>query len=116
MLLKESPTEIDLVSQIFYLSQNEKQLLLSAGVGEGLFFAGLNHVAMRVLAAPFEHELITSNPEEVLRQRQKEAIMDPLAQNQASQNETQQIQFSQPNEAPQQNTQEQNPNQDNNKT
>src|SRR3989337_4577274 len=100
MLLKQSPTEIDLVSEIFYLSSQEKQLLLSANVGEGLFFAGQSHVAMRVLAAPFEHELITSNPEELLKQRQKEAIMDPLAQNQASQ----------------QNTQEQNPNQDNNKT
>lgn len=75
MLLKQSPTEIDLVSQIFYLSNQEKQLLLSASVGEGLFFAGQSHVAMKVLAAPFEHELITSNPEEVLKQREKEKIM-----------------------------------------
>ena len=74
MLLKQSPTEIDLVAQIFYLSQNEKQLLLSAGIGEGLFFAGLNHVAMSVVAAPFEHELITSNPEEILKRQEKERI------------------------------------------
>jgi len=74
MLLKQSPTEIDLVAQIFYLSENEKQLLLSAGVGEGLFFAGLNHVAMSVISAPFEHELITSNPEEVFNRQEKERI------------------------------------------
>ena len=76
MLLKQSPTEIDLVSQIFYLSEQEKQLLLSANVGEGLFFAGQSHVSMKVLAAPFEHKLITSNPEEVLKRQQEEAIMN----------------------------------------
>jgi conjugal transfer ATP-binding protein TraC len=75
ILLKQSPTEIDLVSEIFYLSDQEKQLLLSAGVGEGLFFAGQSHVAMRVVAAPFEHELITSNPEELLKRQEKEKIM-----------------------------------------
>ena len=75
MLLKQSPTEIDLVSQIFYLTDQEKQLLLSASVGEGLFFAGQSHVAMKVVAAPFENELITSNPEEVLKRQEKEKIM-----------------------------------------
>lgn len=68
MLLKQGTTEVDLASQTFYLSEGEKELLLSADIGEGLFFAGQNHVAMKVLAAPFEHELITSNPEELLKQ------------------------------------------------
>jgi len=77
ILLKQSPTEIDLVSQIFYLTDHEKQLLLSANVGEGLFFAGQSHVAMKVLSAPFEHELITSNPEELLRKQREEALMNP---------------------------------------
>lgn len=76
MILKQSPTEIDQVSQIFYLTDQEKQLLLSASVGEGLFFAGQSHVAMRVLAAPFEHELITSNPEEVMKKQEKDKIMN----------------------------------------
>ncbi|MEK9176345.1 MAG: hypothetical protein AAB520_02810, partial [Patescibacteria group bacterium] len=73
ILLKQSPTEIDLVADIFYLTQQEKQLLLSASVGEGLFFAGQSHVAMKVLSAPFEHKLITSNPEEILK-RQEETL------------------------------------------
>lgn len=68
MLLKQSPSEIDLVADVFYLTSGEKQLLLSANVGEGLFFAGQNHVAMQVVAAPFEHEAITSNPQEVMDQ------------------------------------------------
>lgn len=70
ILLKQSPTEIDLVSDIFYLTTHEKQLLLSANVGEGLFFAGQSHVAMKALSAPFEHEIITSNPEELLKRQQ----------------------------------------------
>lgn len=70
MLLKQSPTEIDLISKVFYLSEGEKELLLSADIGEGLFFAGQSHVAMKVIAAPFEHTLITSNPQEILKQRE----------------------------------------------
>lgn len=76
MLLKQSPTEIDLVSQIFYLTQQEKQLLLSANVGEGLFFAGQSHVSMKVISAPFEHKIITSNPEELLRRQEEQRIMN----------------------------------------
>ncbi|MBU4099283.1 hypothetical protein KJ980_06570, partial [Patescibacteria group bacterium] len=56
-------------------SEGEKALLLSADVGEGLFFAGQNHVAIKAFAAPFEHELITSNPMEILkRQEARKAI------------------------------------------
>lgn len=75
MLLKQSPTEIDSIVKLFYLSGGEKEYLLSSGVGEGLFFAGLNHVAMKVLAAPFEHTEITSNPQEV-KQMQEQAILN----------------------------------------
>lgn len=72
VLLKQSTTEIDNIAQIFYLSQGEKELLLSADIGEGLFFAGQSHVAIKVIAAPFEHTLITSNPQE-LEKMQKQA-------------------------------------------
>lgn len=71
VLLKQGTAEVDLVSEVFYLSQQEKQILLTASVGEGLFFAGRNHVAIRTKAAPFEHDLITSNPEEIIRKRQE---------------------------------------------
>src|SRR5690606_2865158 len=50
--------------------EGEKRLLLAANVGEGLFFAGQNHVAIRVIASPDEHRLITTNPQEVLKRRQ----------------------------------------------
>lgn len=75
LLLKQSPTEIDSVAAIFFLSEGEKQLLLSAGVGQGIFFAGTNHVAMQIVSAPFEDEIITSNPEQI-KSRQDKAAQD----------------------------------------
>lgn len=71
VLLKQGTAEVDMITDTFYLSEGEKALLLSADVGEGLFFAGQNHVAMKVFAAPFEHELITSNPMELLKKQQE---------------------------------------------
>lgn len=69
LLLKQGTAEIDMITKTFYLSQGEKELLLSADIGEGLFFAGQNHVAIKVIAAPFEHEIITTNPVEIQRQQ-----------------------------------------------
>lgn len=74
ILLKQSPSTVDVVSKTFYLSEGEKHLLLAADVGEGLFFAGQSHVAVRIVASPDEHKLITSRPEELLAmQKEKEA-------------------------------------------
>jgi len=80
MLLKQSPSEIDLIQKVFYLSEGEKELLLSSDVGEGLFFAGQSHVVMKVIAAPFEHSIITSNPQELARQ-QDQASAEVAPQN-----------------------------------
>ncbi len=66
LLMKQSPSAIDKVSKTFYLSEGERKLLLAANVGEGIFFAGANHVAIKVVASPEEHKLITTKPEEVL--------------------------------------------------
>lgn len=82
ILLKQSPTEIDLVSQIFYLSSGEKELLLSAAIGEGLFFAGQSHVAVKIVAAPFEHEIITSNPQEILKMKEQGIEAAPTTETQ----------------------------------
>lgn len=71
-LLKQSSAAINQIAEVFYLSQGEKQLLVSAGVGEGIFFAGQNHVAIRVISSPDEHALATTKPSEIL-ERQKVA-------------------------------------------
>ncbi len=65
ILLKQSPASIEKIGQVFNLSEGEKRLLLSAGVGQGLFFAGPTHVAISVVASPEEHILITTNPAEL---------------------------------------------------
>lgn len=70
ILMKQSAAAIDRVAETFYLSEGEKHLLLAADQGEGLFFAGPNHVAIRVVASPDEHYLITSKPEEILKMRE----------------------------------------------
>lgn len=75
ILFKQHPAGIDKVAETFYLSEGEKRLLLGAGVGEGLFFAGSNHVAMKVMASDAEHRLITTNPEELLKLKQEGKIV-----------------------------------------
>ncbi len=66
LLLKQSPATIDLVTKTFNLSEGERGLLLETAVGQGLFFAGLKHAVIQVLASPGEDKLITTNPEELL--------------------------------------------------
>lgn len=79
VLLKQAPASIEKVAKVFNLSEGEKLLLLSAGVGQGLFFAGPTHVAMSVVASPEEHKLITTNPAEVLQAVQNPG--EPAASN-----------------------------------
>jgi type IV secretory pathway VirB4 component len=69
LLLKQSPTAIDQLVQVFYLTDGEKQFLMSAGVGEGIFFAGANHVAIQVIASENEYNLINTNPNEMIAQQ-----------------------------------------------
>jgi len=72
ILMKQHPAAIEDVSKTFYLSEGEKQFLLACDVGEGLFFAGNNHVAMRVISSAQEHQLVTSKPEELLAQKKEQ--------------------------------------------
>ncbi|MDP3958077.1 MAG: DUF87 domain-containing protein [bacterium] len=66
LLLKQSPASIDVVQKTFNLTDEEKYLLLEANVGEGIFFAGLKHVAVKTIASYTEEQIITSDPSEVL--------------------------------------------------
>ena len=73
LLLKQSPTTIDLLQQTFNLTDEEKYLLLEAGVGEGLFFAGLKHVAIKVVASYTEDQIITSDPSQLIAIKEEKA-------------------------------------------
>ncbi len=65
LLLKQSTASIEAVEKVFNLTEQEKELLLSASVGEGLFFAGKKHVAIAVKASYTEDQIITTSPGEV---------------------------------------------------
>jgi hypothetical protein len=66
LLLKQSPAAIDLVAETFFLTEGEKYLLLESDVGEGIFFAGLKHVAIKIIASYMEDQIITTDPKRAL--------------------------------------------------
>ncbi len=70
LLLKQSPTSIDLVQETFNLTEEEKYLLLESDVGEGMFFAGMKHVALKIIASYTEDQIITSDPSQILAIKQ----------------------------------------------
>ncbi|HLD07877.1 MAG TPA: ATP-binding protein [Candidatus Peribacterales bacterium] len=69
ILLKQAPSAVDALQKAFNLTEGEKFLLLNAGVGQGVFFAGRKHVAIQIVASPKEHEIVTTNPEELSRRK-----------------------------------------------
>ncbi|OHB21769.1 MAG: conjugal transfer protein TraC [Parcubacteria group bacterium RIFCSPLOWO2_01_FULL_48_18] len=69
ILLKQAPSSIDAVAKTFNLTEAEKQLLLESGVGEGLFFAGLKHAAIKVIASYTEDQIVTTNPQQIMEQQ-----------------------------------------------
>jgi type IV secretory pathway VirB4 component len=66
MLMKQSPSSMDIIQKTFNLTDEEKYLLLESDVGEGIFFVGLKHVAIKVIASYTEDQIITTNPAQVL--------------------------------------------------
>ncbi len=67
LLLKQSPAAIDVIAETFYLTDQEKFLLLESNVGEGIFFAGTKHVAIKVVASYSEDQVITTDPSQMLK-------------------------------------------------
>jgi len=78
LLLKQSPATVDVVKETFNLSDEEKYLLLECDVGEGIFFAGLKHAAIKVIASYTEDQIITSNPEQLLAIEKAKKEMDEV--------------------------------------
>jgi type IV secretory pathway VirB4 component len=66
LLLKQSPAAIEVITETFYLTDQEKFLLLESNVGEGIFFAGTKHVAIKVVASYSEDQIITTDPSQLL--------------------------------------------------
>lgn len=79
LLLRQSPSSIDLIAETFYLTDHEKFLLLESGVGEGIFFAGTKHAAIKVIASYSEDQLITSDPRQLLEIEEAKRDLDDAA-------------------------------------
>jgi len=71
LLLKQSPAAIETVKKSFNITEGEKYLLLEAEIGEGIFFAGQKHVAIKIVASPAEDKIITTSPEELVRMKKE---------------------------------------------
>jgi len=77
LLLKQSPASADVIAETFYLTEQEKFLLLESNVGEGIFFAGLKHAAIKVIASYTEDQIITSNPAQLVEiEKAKKELME----------------------------------------
>ncbi|MDO8505297.1 MAG: ATP-binding protein, partial [bacterium] len=66
LLLKQSPAAVDLITQTFMLTEGEKYLLLESAVGEGIFFAGAKHAAIKIVASYTEDQIVTTDPRQLL--------------------------------------------------
>ncbi|MCX6762735.1 MAG: DUF87 domain-containing protein [Candidatus Moranbacteria bacterium] len=71
LLLKQSPAAVDVIGDTFFLTDQERFMLLESNVGEGIFFAGTKHVAIQIVASNSEDQLVTSNPAELLERKEK---------------------------------------------
>jgi len=76
LLLKQAPSAVDIVADTFKLTDQEKNRLSQFPVGEGLFFAGLNHVIIRVLASETETDLISTNQADMRKADEQPADSD----------------------------------------
>ncbi len=79
LLLRQSPAAIDVIKETFYLTDQEKFILLESNVGEGILFAGAKHVAIKVIASYSEDQIITSDPRQLLEIEQaKKELEDEI--------------------------------------
>ncbi len=67
LLLKQSASAVDVLADVFKLTEEERRRLSNFPVGQGLFFAGQNHVHIQVIASETEESLITTTPVEQQR-------------------------------------------------
>jgi len=66
ILMKQSTSSAEIIKKTFNLTEGEKYLLLQSNVGEGLFFAGLNHIAFKAIASYQEDQIIRTDPQKII--------------------------------------------------
>ncbi len=81
LLLRQSPAAVDMIQRVFMLTEGEKYLLLESAVGEGIFFAGNKHAAIKIVASYTEDQLITSDPKQLLQMEKAKREYEAQMQN-----------------------------------
>lgn len=76
LLMKQSTSAVDILQQVFKLTSEEKKRLTQFPVGQGLLFAGSNHVQIQVRASDTETEIITTDPAQLLKANEVTSIAD----------------------------------------
>ncbi len=71
LLLRQAPVATERLKKVFDLTEQETSLLLNSKIGQGLFFAGNQHVAIQIVASPEEDQIITTDPEELMKKQKK---------------------------------------------
>lgn len=89
LLLRQAPSAVDKLAEVFKLTESEKLILREAKVGQGIFFAGSNHVAIEVIASFEEERLITTNPEELMamQRAERERATEPVVSSEVGSSE-----------------------------
>lgn len=82
LLLKQSTSAVDVLADVFKLTEEERKRLANFPVGQGLFFAGQNHVHLQIVPSPTEQSLITTNPQQLQQlqaQEEQQAARDQFS-------------------------------------
>lgn len=82
LLLKQSSSAVDVLADVFKLTEEERKRLNNFPVGQGLFFAGQNHVHIQVVASPTEQALVTTNPQAALDAQRAAELASQAVENQ----------------------------------
>lgn len=93
LLLKQSTSAVDVLADVFKLTEEERKRLSNFPVGQGLFFAGQNHVHLQIVPSPTEQSLITTNPQQLmqmqaLQEQQAQGEQESYGQNQPPQEQS----------------------------
>ncbi len=83
LLLKQSPSAVDVLADVFKLTDEERKRLSNFPVGQGLFFAGQNHVHIQIIASRTEQQLVTTNPVQQMQMQEEERRRQQAEQNAA---------------------------------
>ncbi|MCA9334638.1 DUF87 domain-containing protein [Candidatus Saccharibacteria bacterium] len=88
LLLKQSPSAVDVLADVFKLTDEERKRLSNFPVGQGLFFAGANHVHIQVVASRTEHQLVTTNPMQQIQQEEQRRMEEMARRREAEGQDT----------------------------